>query len=72
MKKQLNETDRMQELAGINDQAKTIYTVIPFFNSSNEVEINQNDVVSFVSQDSAMQYAQSLRGNYEIVQNELK
>ena len=61
----------MQELADINQQAKIIYTVIPFFQSSDEVEINRNDVMSFTSQDSAMQYAQNLRGNYEIVENEL-
>ena len=87
-KQSISEIRQLQKMAGILgakikpgvinenesdsiDQSKTIYTVIPFF-SSDEVEINQNDVMSFLLYENARQYAQNLKSRYEIVENNLK
>ena len=46
-----------------------IYTVIPFF--SNGIEVNQNEIKSFVDRDEASQYRSNFSNHSELVESEL-
>lgn len=48
---------------------KTIYTVIPYFETENEVFANE--VKSFLSWNNAYRYANTLGRRFDIVENEL-
>lgn len=47
----------------------TIYTVIPFF--SDGIEVNQNEVKSFVDKYEATIYSSHVGGHFELVESEL-
>jgi hypothetical protein len=48
---------------------KIIYTVIPYF--SDGLEVNQNDVKSFIEFKKAEEYTWTLNYHFDLIENEL-
>lgn len=66
--KQLNEASENLNISDVRS-SKIIYTVIPYF--SDGIEVNQNDIKSFIDFKKAEEYTWTLDYNFDVVENEL-